>query len=70
MCYGHGMKSNKGVSRKTGVKDGKTEKVTLELPTALVREIDSIAGKEDRNRSSQIRFFLRLAVRQRMTEEL
>ena len=42
-----------------------TERVTLALPSSLVRSIDEIAKKTERNRSAQIRFFLRDAVENR-----
>lgn len=45
-----------------------TERVTLALPSSLVRSIDEIAKKTERNRSAQIRFFLRDAVIRRNTE--
>ena len=46
-----------------------TERVTLALPSSLVRSIDEIAKKTERNRSAQIRFFLRDAVIRRNTEK-
>lgn len=47
---------------------GGNERVTVELPAGLVREIDAIASAADRNRSAQIRYFLRGAVGQRSAE--
>lgn len=44
------------------------ERVTLALPSSLVRTIDEIAKKTERNRSAQIRFFLRESVIRRNTE--
>jgi predicted transcriptional regulator len=63
------MKSRKNSGIESPDDARMTERVTLVLPSSLVRSIDEIAKKTERNRSAQIRFFLRDAVIRRNTED-
>lgn len=63
------MKSRKNSGIESPDDARMTERVTLALPSSLVRSIDEIAKKTERNRSAQIRFFLRDAVIRRNTEK-
>jgi len=62
------MKSRKNSGIESPDDARMTERVTLALPSSLVRSIDEIAKKTERNRSAQIRFFLRDAVMRRNTD--